>query len=247
MSSVAVGSADPLIAVAVPPGAAPLVVCRARPLHRHRRRARWTAATLGLALVVLAAACGSSKSTTTASGASSTTAKGASGRAALSAYASCLSKNGVKLPAGFGVGGFRGGARPTTGGTAPTGSVPTGSAPSGSVPARGAGGAGAAFRNDPAFQKAQKACAGLRPKGSFGGGGAGSTAFQAFVSCMSSHGITVRGRGGFGPGGSGSSTSSTASTVPATTVDTSSAQYQAAYAVCKALLPTAPGSTTTTA
>ncbi len=58
---------------------------------------------------------------------------------------------------------------------------------------------------------------------------------------MSSHGITIRGRG---PGGAGSSSTSTS--VPATTVDTSSPQYQAAYSTCKALLPTPGASTSTT-
>ena len=53
---------------------------------------------------------------------------------------------------------------------------------------------------------------------------------------MSSHGITIRGRG-FGGAGSGS----TSSSVPATTIDTSSPQYQAAYGICKALLPTRGG------
>ncbi len=45
--------------------------------------------------------------------------------------------------------------------------------------------------------------------------------------------------------GRGTASSSTSSTAPATTVDTSSPQYQAAYGVCKALLPT-PGSSTST-
>ena len=179
--------------------------------------------------LLLLAACGA-KSSASSAGATSTTAKGASGAAGFTAYRDCLAKNGVKLPAG----GFRGAG----GGTgAPAGS----GAPTGTFPAGGAGGgAGASFRNNPAFQKAAKACASLRPKGGFGGG-AGRTAFQAFASCMSSHGITIRGRGF--DGGS----SSTSSSVPPTSVDTSSPQYQAAYGVCKALLPAGAGSTTTTA
>ncbi len=222
---------SPVSQIAAAPAATD-VVHRARPHHRHRRRARWTAALLGVAIVVVAAACGSSKATTATSGTTSTTAKGGSSSASFTAYAACLKKNGVTLPAGFGQG------RPggTGGGT--------GGAPTGTFPARGTGGAGASFRNNPAFQKASQACASLRPKGGFGGrGGAGSTAYQAFVSCMSSHGITLRGRG---QGGAGSSST----TVPATTMDTSTPQYQAAYATCKALLPTpgagAPGSTTAT-
>ena len=176
---------------------------------------------------MVAAACGTKSSATSAG--TSTTAKGAAG---FTAYRDCLAKNGVKLPAG---GGFRG----PGGSGAPTGTFAPRTPGTG-----GAGGAGSSLRNNPAFDKAQKACASLRPKGGFGGG-AGSTAFQAFASCMSSHGITIRGRG-FG-GGSSGSTGSTSTSVPATTVDTSSPQYQAAYNTCKALLPATPGSTTTTA
>lgn len=182
---------------------------------------------------MLAAACGTSKSSTTAAGGTSTTAKGGSSSSSFAAYAACLKKNGVTLPAGLGAG------RP--GGSAGSG-APTGTFPPGGL--RGAGGAAGSFRNNPAFQKAQKACASLRPSGGgFGGrGGAGNSAFQAFASCMSSHGITIRGRGFGGPG-----SSSTSSSVPASTVDTSSPQYQAAYGTCKALLPTPAASTTTTA
>ncbi len=175
--------------------------------------------------MLVAAGCGTKSSPAGASTATS----GKSGSSSFTAYRDCLAKNGVKLPSGAG---FRGAGG--SGGAAGSG------APTGTFPARGTGtGPGAALRNNPAFQKAQKACASLRPTGGFGGG-AGSTAFQAFASCMSSHGITVRGRGF---GGSGSSSTS----VPATTVDTSSPQYQAAYGTCKALLPTPGASTSTTA
>jgi hypothetical protein len=214
---------------AAPP--APDVVHRARPHHRHRRRARWAAAFAGVAILVLAAGCGGSSSKTTASGSSSTTAKSGSGSSSFSAYAACLQKNGVKLPAGFGQ------RRPGSGTGAPSGTFPPGGFAGGG--AGGAGGAANSFRNNPAFQKASQACASLRPTGGFGRG-AGGTAFQAFVSCMSSHGVTLPSRG---PRGS----SSTSSSVPATTMNTSTPQYQAAYNVCKALLPTQGGSTTSTA
>lgn len=217
------------------------VVHRARHHLRHRRRARWTTAAFGLAFVLVAAACGSSKTTTTAAG-SSTTA--ASGSASATAYRDCLQKHGVTLPAG----GFRGGAGGSgtgAGASGAAGATPpnpsTGSAPTGS------GGAGAGFRNNPKFAAAQKACASLRPKGSFGGrgGAAGSSAFQAFASCMQSHGIAMGRRPA-----SGSST--TAGSASSTTVDTSSPAYQAALGVCKALLPAGStgrfggGSTTST-
>jgi hypothetical protein len=41
-----------------------------------------------------------------------------------------------------------------------------------------------------AFAQARQACAALRPSGGFGGGGF-AAAFQAFRSCMSSHGETI--------------------------------------------------------
>ena len=46
---------------------------------------------------------------------------------------------------------------------------------------------------NPAMQKARQACASLRPKDGFGGFGGGrfAAAFQAFRSCMASHGETI--------------------------------------------------------
>ena len=43
-----------------------------------------------------------------------------------------------------------------------------------------------------AMQKARQACASLRPAGGFGfGGGQFAAAFQAFRTCMASHGVTI--------------------------------------------------------
>jgi hypothetical protein len=47
---------------------------------------------------------------------------------------------------------------------------------------------------NPTMQKARQACASLRPKGGFGGFGGGgrfAAAFQAFRSCMASHGEAI--------------------------------------------------------
>ena len=46
------------------------------------------------------------------------------------------------------------------------------------------------FAANPAMQKARQACASLRPAGGFGGGGF-AAAFQAFRTCMASHGVTI--------------------------------------------------------
>jgi hypothetical protein len=75
--------------------------------------------------------------------------------------------------------------------------VPT-SRPSG---APGSGGFGGGFNGSggstSTFQKAQQACASLRPSGGRGfggpgfGGGGFATAFKAFDTCMADHGVTI--------------------------------------------------------
>jgi hypothetical protein len=87
------------------------------------------------------------------------------GRRPVSAYLTCLRQLGVNVPA----------ARPAT-------------APAARPTARPSGfGAGNAT-----VQKARQACASLRPGGGFGSGGGGfAAAFQAFRSCMASHGVTI--------------------------------------------------------
>jgi hypothetical protein len=202
------------------------------------RPARAAALLLTVPLVVLAAACGGKSSATSTSGSTAS-----SGSAAFTAYRDCLTKHGVKLP-----------ARPsgTTNGTRPTfdpsqafapGAGGDSGTPSGTSPGRGR------FSNDPAFAAASKACASLRPSGGFGGGfggrgSAGLQAFQAFASCMKDHGITIPTRGG-----SAGATGSTTTSGPTTTLDRNTPAYAAAYAACKALLPTTPSnsSTSTTA
>jgi hypothetical protein len=78
------------------------------------------------------------------------------------AYLTCLRQHGVNVPT----------ARPTVRPTArPTGGFGAGSA---------------------TMQKARQACASLRPAGGFGfGGGQFAAAFQAFRTCMASHGVTI--------------------------------------------------------
>ena len=167
---------------------------------------------LGLAgFSVLIAACGGS------SGASSSSSGGSStGKASTSAFQSCLAKHGVTLPKGA-----NGGGPPSGGfsGTPPSGGAPPAGA--GGNPPSGAGG----FGGNSKFQKAIQACASLQPKGAGGGAGANSTAFASYRNCMKLHGVTI---GNFGPG---------SSSTTATTIDTTSAAYQAASTACKALLP----------
>jgi len=167
--------------------------------------------TLGLIL----AACGSSSASTTTTGATSSTtppspaagssgSSGASGAASFAAYQKCLSQHGVTLPA------FSGRPPSGTGGTPGGGSVP---------PGGGSGFRGGGFANNPKFAAAEKACAGLRPKGGFGGGfarGRNSAAFAAYTNCLKLHGVTVT------------------NGVP----DRSSAAFTTAAAACAALRPT---------
>jgi hypothetical protein len=84
-------------------------------------------------------------------------------------YLTCLRQHGASIPT----------ARPTVRPTARPTAFPS-------------GGFGA---GNPTMQKARQACASLRPKGGFGGFGGGrggfAAAFQAFRSCMASHGETI--------------------------------------------------------
>lgn len=85
-----------------------------------------------------------------------------SARSSMTAYLTCLRQHGVNVPT------TRPTARPT---------------------ARPSGGFGSPSS---AMLKARQACAKLRPAGGFGFGGGGFTAaFQAFRTCMVSHGVTI--------------------------------------------------------
>ena len=145
----------------------------------------------------------------TSGSATTSTSQGSStGTNTAAAFQSCLAKHGVTLP------------KRANGSGGPPGGF-NGTPPSGGVPPSGADG----FGGNSKFQKAIQACASLRPKGARGPNGAASTAFAAFRNCMKLHGVTV---GAFGPGTSGTTQ---------TTVDTTSAAYQAAATACQALLP----------
>lgn len=143
-------------------------------------RMRVTVAALGIASVAgLVAACGGSSGTATTTGGANP-----GGTNGLQAYASCLSRNGVTiaLPSGR-PGGF------------PTGVRPSGIRPSGG-PGGGFPGGGGFFQkpanvDDATWQKAQNACASLRP--SFGprGGNGGNGADAAFRNCLANHGVTA--------------------------------------------------------
>jgi hypothetical protein len=118
---------------------------------------------------VLGVVCGCALVVLVASGCgTAATPAAASGSASpspnVNSYLTCLRQHGASIPT------VRPTARPTA-------------FPSGGF---GAG--------NPTMQKARQACASLRPKGGFGGFGGGgrfAAAFQAFRSCMASHGEAI--------------------------------------------------------
>ncbi|MBO3738912.1 hypothetical protein J5X75_15400 [Actinoplanes sp. NEAU-H7] len=157
--------------------------------------------------MLFTAACGGSEEASTDSG---TTGQNGGGDNAFAAYISCLNENGVTvtMPSG-GPGG--GGARPSG---APDGVRPSGAPdgirpsgqprPSGSAGQRGGGfpgGGGFGFGkpdgvDDATWQKAQEACASVRPsmgggRGNPGGGTpGGGNANAAYENCLKENGVT---------------------------------------------------------
>ena len=193
----------------------------ASPRKRAWRPRRFSPIVYSVVLVLGAsslAACGggsgaaSSSDTSTSTAVASTASAGAGtggpNSAAFAKYAACLKKNGVDIPAG-GPGGApgTGSGPPSTDGGGNPGAPP------------GAGG------DNAKFQKAQAACASLRPAGAGGGfpgaGGANGAATAAFRNCLKINGVTA----------------START---------SAKFKKATAACASLLPRPRASTTTT-
>jgi hypothetical protein len=158
---------------------------------------RWSAIVVGVAAATVLAGCGDD----------------GSGEASPQAtnYASCLQANGVTLPSGQ-AGNFPGGRPSGFPGGRPTG-MPTGGPNGGSdgapPPGRpsgrpGDGGPGGLGTQAPegvdqaAWEKAQKACAGLRPSASPGGGNRGNRggdngALTAYRNCLTDHGVAVTG------------------------------------------------------
>jgi hypothetical protein len=173
-------------------------------------RTRLAGLGLGLATVAaLAAGCGSSSGDPASAPASQN---------AMTAYTTCLANNGVVLPSAS--------ARP--------GGNPSGR-PSGR-PSFGAGAGGGGFggggigNQKPAnvdqatWDKAQQACASVRPSfgangGGAGGGAANNSALAAYRNCLSEHGVT-------------------ASTGPNTQLNTADPTVAAAVSACAALRPT---------
>ncbi|WP_433790122.1 hypothetical protein [Actinoplanes sp. CA-252034] len=156
--------------------------------------------------MLFTAACGSDEATTDNSG---TTGQNGGGSNAFAAYISCLNENGVTItmPSGAPGGGMgNGGARPSG---APDGVRPSGGArpsgqprPEGSAGQRGGGGfpGGGGFSkpegvDDATWQKAQEACASVRPsmgagRGGNGNGGGGRGANAAYENCLKENGVT---------------------------------------------------------
>lgn len=190
-------------------------------------RAGASVAVLASGALLLAACSSGGSGSSGPKAASSTTAPAspsASRAADMAAYRDCLAQHGVKLPS-FSPGAGRASDGP---GGRPSGR-PSGRGGFGGGGFPGFGGASA----DPATQKALQACQSLRPQFDRGGG-ADSSAFQAFTSCLKDHGVTLpttspspgstaRPRGMYGAG-----------------LDTSDPRTAAAYDTCKALLPQRP-------
>ncbi len=178
-------------------------------------------------LLAVATACGGSSSPKVAAGASTTTAPGAGSASGFAAYASCLKAHGVDLGSGTqGPGGT-----PPSGVTPGQGGIPGGGGSAGTPPSLPKG------VTQSQFDAAEKACASKRPTGGFGGGGGagGQAAIQAYVSCLSDHGVKVT---------SSSAATTAAGAAPTPQFDRSDPKFAAANKVCRALLPS--GATTTT-
>ncbi|WP_328470235.1 hypothetical protein OHA21_03990 [Actinoplanes sp. NBC_00393] len=194
----------------------------------HRRAAALLAASVAM---LFTAACGGSDSESTAN--TSSAQNGGGGNNAFAAYLSCLNENGVTItmPSG-GPGGGPGGVRPSgapEGG--PDGSqpraMPSGQPrPDGSAGPRGGGGfpGGGGFSkpegvDDATWEKAQSACASVRPSMGAGRGNRDNGANAAYTNCLKENGVT-----------------GTAD------LDTTDATVQKAVETCAVLKPTAAAS-----
>ncbi|AGL18293.1 hypothetical protein [Actinoplanes sp. N902-109] len=177
------------------------------------------------ALVFTVAACGGSDD-------SSTAAPGrqpGGGTNAFAAYTQCLAQNGVTItmPSGMarnrpsaGASGFPRGNRPSG---RPAGQPrPSGSAGPGGFGGRGGFPGGGGFQkpagvDDATWQKAQSACASLRPSMGAGRGNRGGNGLDAaYTNCLKDHGVT-----------------------DLSTLNSTDAKVTAAKTACKALAPTA--------
>jgi hypothetical protein len=200
-------------------------------------RAGASVAVLASGALLLLSACGSSSGSSSASSTTSGTAASASASAsgkaggsgvdaqAMSKYRDCLTQHGVTLPS------FSPGAGRPSG--APSGRPsgrPSGPGGGGRGGFGGFGGASA----DPKTAAAMKACDSLRPQFNGQRGGADSTAFKAFTSCLKDHGVTLPTPS---PGATGTRAGGFGGTRGLNTSDPKTAK---AYNTCRALLPQRP-------
>jgi hypothetical protein len=160
--------------------------------------------------MLFTAACGSDEASTDSGTTGGTGQNG--GNNAFAAYVSCLNENGVTvtMPSGGPGGDGSGGARPSgaPGGVRPSGAAdgvrPSGQPrPSGVAGQRGGGfpGGGGFSKpegvDDATWQKAQEACASVRPSmgagrgnGNGGPGGNAGGAGAAYLNCLKENGVT---------------------------------------------------------
>jgi hypothetical protein len=157
------------------------------PVVRSKAPRRIVALCVAASATVLVAACSNGSGASDASG----NGNGAGGNTAFTAYTDCLKKNGVTitLPSG--------GVRNRPSGEPRPSGIPR---PSGSAGARNGGGfpGGGEFGkpagvDEATWQKAQQACASLRPSGRPGGFGRGGDngANAAYLNCLRDHGVTL--------------------------------------------------------
>ncbi|UQU61332.1 hypothetical protein COUCH_19920 [Couchioplanes caeruleus] len=129
-------------------------------------------AAVAAVLLVSAAACGGGGDPQASAG----------GSGGFTAYTECLQKNGVTVtmpsggPAGRPEGGFPSGM-PRPSGSGGTGGFRGGLKPAGV--------------DDATWQKAQTACASVRPSGRPDGGGRGNGMNAAYRTCLQDHGVTL--------------------------------------------------------
>ncbi len=168
-------------------------------------------------------------------------------RVAITAFRTCMAKHGVKLAQ----------RRPGAGGPPTSGSGGgTDGGSGGGSGGRSTGGFGGGGRFDPTkvpanlpkgvtakvYLAAVKACKNKIPKGGFGFGGANRGQYQAYISCLRDHGVTIPQRGS---GGSGSGPTTTGGSGgaggngggPLGGLDRNAPAFQAANQICAPLLP----------
>ncbi|GIG01841.1 hypothetical protein [Catellatospora citrea] len=152
-------------------------------------RAALTAA-VAIAVLGLAAACGSADDPAADQAGSGNPANG------FAAYAACLKEQGITLPEGFGQGQGRPSGMPTARPSGFPSGRPT-ARPSGQ-PGGGFGGPGGGMRapegvDAEKWQQAQQACASVRPSGGPGGGFGGNRgdngANAAYRNCLAERGV----------------------------------------------------------